>query len=808
MNMDLVKKNSCTLLYRLLPVFLLIFYAMIRAFLSGADLPANETRHSFQIFQYFYTVFYYYGELARWMPYDAFGLPTYSDQIALGPFEIFCMIMGKMLGVTDTLLLYRIASVLDVIPLILGFWLLCGLWFKHPLTWFIVCLSVIMTTFTHTQVFFMYRYYAMIPLTLYCLLRFYRDEKPWLFWSAAVLTVLGFFGNTTDAWPTSLILLAFIQIPLIIKTPSALKSLIRPDKASVLLMSGFIAITALYAILLTSAVDGTLVPSAENDAKLSADNAMLNILSIFQYKNPLNVFRMLFSGCMPQMIELEYYAEPIIYAGILPLIMAFLAIGKVRNPAFLSLLVGAGVTLLIALGVIGAIACYYFPEINFLHRMGFVWQFERIFIILMAGWGCEYAFERMTSSRFLWAAALLVVAIDLTVTPILGMTLSQSVWSTLLMPFGSFNGRHWNIPLYLARTELYILIFIAGAVLLSKRFSEWRPTKNRHLWIGWQCALMAGLLFDLTTYRRVYFRYDHALTPEAAHHIESSPSMQTKPLAYVDTRQNPKGTNDLTQTQRDALDTCTATWGADYPIMFGVSQIDNWGAPYSDNFRRLRVTRSASSLLDTLNSDFDMIDNPANDKFRFLTGNTAPKLRFVRHAIVCPTEQKAAEELKIRSIDELKNTVVLLKPSSGSDSTQHNLDPNRPAEAPLESDKDAIFEAEVSHFSANRAEFAVKVTGKHGGWLVYADSFTPEWTATVDGASVPVERANLAFKAVWLAPGKHDVCFAYDGGFWGWAAWIEFCICFLSAIFFVVWMLWCAIRLFFPARTLCTEYSR
>lgn len=47
------------------------------------------------------------------------------------------------------------------------------------------------------------------------------------------------------------------------------------------------------------------------------------------------------------------------------------------------------------------------------------------------------------------------------------------------------------------------------------------------------------------------------------------------------------------------------------------------------------------------------------------------------------------------------------------------------------------------------------------GLLYWADGFDPHWRAWVDGKEVPVHRANLAFKAVFVLPGRHAVRFEY-----------------------------------------------
>jgi len=60
----------------------------------------------------------------------------------------------------------------------------------------------------------------------------------------------------------------------------------------------------------------------------------------------------------------------------------------------------------------------------------------------------------------------------------------------------------------------------------------------------------------------------------------------------------------------------------------------------------------------------------------------------------------------------------------------------------------------------NRVAFEVETSAP--GYLVLADTWYPGWKATVDGRTVPVLRANIAFRAVALPQaGKHHVVFSY-----------------------------------------------
>jgi hypothetical protein len=68
------------------------------------------------------------------------------------------------------------------------------------------------------------------------------------------------------------------------------------------------------------------------------------------------------------------------------------------------------------------------------------------------------------------------------------------------------------------------------------------------------------------------------------------------------------------------------------------------------------------------------------------------------------------------------------------------------------------------HWLARRYDYNsldLEVEAPARGLLYWADGFDPHWRAWVDGKEVPVHRANLAFKAVFVPPGRHAVRFEY-----------------------------------------------
>ena len=67
--------------------------------------------------------------------------------------------------------------------------------------------------------------------------------------------------------------------------------------------------------------------------------------------------------------------------------------------------------------------------------------------------------------------------------------------------------------------------------------------------------------------------------------------------------------------------------------------------------------------------------------------------------------------------------------------------------------------AAIVSYADNHVTVTVEAAG--AGLLVLHDINYPGWTATVDGQSTPVLRANVLFRAVEVGPGRHTVRFAF-----------------------------------------------
>lgn len=64
--------------------------------------------------------------------------------------------------------------------------------------------------------------------------------------------------------------------------------------------------------------------------------------------------------------------------------------------------------------------------------------------------------------------------------------------------------------------------------------------------------------------------------------------------------------------------------------------------------------------------------------------------------------------------------------------------------------------------SYTNTEVVINAEGADGGWVVLNDIWHPWWTVTVDGEPTRLLRANVLFRAAYVAPGRHRIVFTFQ----------------------------------------------
>jgi len=173
--------------------------------------------------------------------------------------------------------------------------------------------------------------------------------------------------------------------------------------------------------------------------------------------------------------------------------------------------------------------------------------------------------------------------------------------------------------------------------------------------------------------------------------------------------------------------------------------------PIEDKDLALRKTIPFSKTIDHyayLSGDggVQTVTVPARATYIYEYSGAYPRVLFVDSARAVRGGEEALEAIMDPAFD-LRTEVVLEVP-----------------EAILPSTGSGTGTASITDDRENSLEVAVQSASE--GYLVLADTFYPGWTATVDGTSMPILRANYAFRAIKVPAGEHRVVFSFEPTYW------------------------------------------
>ena len=138
---------------------------------------------------------------------------------------------------------------------------------------------------------------------------------------------------------------------------------------------------------------------------------------------------------------------------------------------------------------------------------------------------------------------------------------------------------------------------------------------------------------------------------------------------------------------------------------------------------------------------------PGTGGFRLLERTTTlPRATFVREVDVIEVADARLAALARRDRD-VAHRVVLEDPEAP-----------RPARGLTADDS-----ADVTIVEHADERVVVRVRTDVDGYLRLADPYDPGWRATVDGTAMPIHVADHYLRAVYVAPGEHEVVFTFDG---------------------------------------------
>ncbi|MGA9350519.1 MAG: YfhO family protein [Anaerolineae bacterium] len=227
------------------------------------------------------------------------------------------------------------------------------------------------------------------------------------------------------------------------------------------------------------------------------------------------------------------------------------------------------------------------------------------------------------------------------------------------------------------------------------------------------------------------------------------------------------------------IDTGTGVWDVwqpDASLLYGIFDVSGiWNPLQLADYKRywdavgLRGLRS-SRLYDFANAKYVIghKDVPLDwDKFVpvfdrdpqvniYLNTKALPRAILVHQAVVVPDQESAFVTIQDPSFDPASSVVVEGgKPLPGSKGAREQG--SKKQEAGSES-------LDITAYRPNAIHLIAKTSTE--AYLVLSEVYYPGWRAYVDGRAEPILRANYAFRAVYLEPGYHEVRLVFEPTSW------------------------------------------
>ncbi|MDP3723081.1 MAG: hypothetical protein Q8R91_06260, partial [Candidatus Omnitrophota bacterium] len=388
-------------------VLLMVLLVFNVPYCVGTFIPVHDTMFNAQAFHVFYREWFFHGDLAHWIPYGTYGWTSTMEQLAfLSPMSYVVALAGRLLRVTDTLLLFKASVVLEQLVLLLGMYLLSRQLFSRRSTVLLVCLGAIGSTVWYAQSHFNFRIFYMFPLVVHLLIRFFETHRSVWLWAAGITTVAWALGNVPYFVALWLLTLLIIVLVLFWADRKSWRALRARSWGSVLTLALFMVVVAVYLYQVAQAVDLTFLSGGRNEATGAVG------IQPFLYHggraDPGVVMKSLVFG-WPSHLPWGSMRDNSVYVGLLCVACFLWAVARVRTTRFLALAGALAALVWLSFGGFFATTAYYvIPTMDHYRHIGLVYGLAKMLFLLCAGFGWEHFWSARSRARTVLAMLIVM----------------------------------------------------------------------------------------------------------------------------------------------------------------------------------------------------------------------------------------------------------------------------------------------------------------------------------------------------------------------------------------------------------------
>lgn len=506
----------------------------------------------------------------------------------------------------------------------------------------------------------------------------------------------------------------------------------------------------------------------------------------------------------------QNFNEDVLYVGILPLILAIMALMHWRGRP-------PQVTVWAVIGGVALGRSLHLPVLDWLnqlpvlslgnpHRQRLVWSLS---MGVLAGFGAQAWWSRSADREprgsGYWlrlnvtvvALGVLLAIMGAGVLPLIKGTLTAAGRHIAELEFAARVGGAYPLSHYYQRSDealakllwsfridnisMYLPALISAASLAATLWVLRGPVQR---WTTLPLFLVSLTILDLLAFA---WRYNPVI---------SAPSFYPRPAAVARMARD-RSLFRFTATGMDLF--------PDAQMMYGLSDVRScdfstqWFSTYvgmiPETFRWISYGTTfqgfSSPLLQVLNlkyvfstrADFPIggaradavLASGASRLWRL--GSVQPRSFLVHEALVARDDSQAVRA--IRAAPEAVYRRVVLSADAPAP---------RPMAAAGDSTRGDPSAVIVLRYSAEESVWKVRST--EPGYLVTTDAYYPGWRAYVDGVPTPIYRANIAFRAIEVPEGEHRVVYRYEPTWLPLAVTLEA----VSALVIALGLAWSAVR--------------
>lgn len=672
------------------------------------------------------------GEVPLWIPFMNHGTTaTWWYTSAVGLLVNALLIAGRTIASVNFLDIFHYGVFVDRLVLLTGVWLLGQCYFDSTLTRFFVTCCVMGSTVAMTQFKFTLHLYYAIPLLLYFGHAF-LDTNRWryLFLACNLLTVQT-IGNDADSFPIISLTVFLYFLFYALDQPSQFWGQIRnlrwglPSAAGIV---GSLLSLGILAAIITSVKDTAML---NLDAGRSLDSSVpLNVFLTYGGNMDFRKWQELFLRLSPSLdftLYMGFLALPLILFGL------FYSRSRIKYPLSLTALI----LLFFSMGTWVSVFFYHaWPTMKFYRHLGLIAPVIKLFLLFLAGFGFEKLFihrETWQGQRKVSYACLLAGCLLLLV-------------SMILVQMGSHS---------LESSRYFVTYLAAQTIQAPVIFAPY--TVGLRLGEASVFALLIGLLFIFIPL--VPFKKYGTIVILVAMLINAGDI-----YGYYCTEINAR-TFALNKDQYKI----TAFSRMPYPSRRFISAPNPRQSILVSPLGKfhLYVTTNAFLFQDALATRYrtDQRLKPlhgiisafgknilTDHAFLKIAGSSADKIQFFNQACFAGDDKQLASYL---SDSKYLGDVLLVSGTSTkfvpSCSTQEILTANVRLNVPYQ----------IKQFTPNVLELSANVRSVKPVWMMYADVYHRGWKAQVNGKTVTILKADMAYKAIPLPPGKNIIRFTF-----------------------------------------------